>query len=139
MWQDIFDQLTAAGKMRHTLFWPEVGKEEETAMLRTLFNAALSLDVMTVAQLERFLSSMVQMNVAAPGHHTVPGPGIGALYDDLYAATCELVEADEKLSPLSILLFGKSLIPAHDRENLEQDIEKLCTADDRLGVMDVSS
>ena len=128
MWQKIFDQLTTAGQNQHNFFWPEVGKEEETTMLRTLFITAISLDIMTADQLERFLSSMVEMNVGAPCRDAVPGSGRGALYDDLYTAAGELVDADEKLSPLSLLLFGKSLIPARDRENLEQDLGKLHTA-----------
>jgi hypothetical protein len=135
MWQDIFDQLTSAGQGQHNFFWPEVDKEVETTMLRTLFSTAISLDIMTADELERFLSRMMAMNAAAPGYDILilPGSGIGSFSDDLYTATGELVDADEKLSPLSLLLFGKSLIPDRDRESLELDMDTLCTADNNRG------
>jgi hypothetical protein len=125
MWQDILDQLKANVQIHHNIFWPEMSKEEEYITLQALFGAAISLDIMTAGQVERFLFSMVEMNSAAPNNDTEPGSERGSSYDDLYAATRELVEADEMLSPLSMLLFGKNVLPASDRENLELDLDRL--------------
>jgi hypothetical protein len=125
MWQDILDQLKATVQIHHNIFWPEMSKAEEYTTLQALFGAAISFDIMIAGQVERLLLSMMKMNSAAPDNDTEPGSGRGSSYDDLYTATRELVEADEMLSPLSMLLFGKNLLSASDRENLEQDLDRL--------------
>ncbi len=121
MWQELLEQLKATGETDN-LFWPEVNRDREYLMLEQLFTAAIEGRILAEGEAEWFLTCVLSMTTGArnDGSGLMAANGQSA---NVYAATRELLDMDEKLSPICHALFKKRLVAPADREILEQDLE----------------
>ena len=87
-------------------------------MLQQLFATAIARNVLSSDHVEQFLLEVCAMQAPAQGAASQQ-----SLFFDLDAATRNLLAMDEKLSPLSLTLFGKRLLSDLDRETLKQALE----------------
>lgn len=55
MWDDAIKQLAGANDARGNVFWPDVHRETEQAMLRQLFATAVARNVLSGDHVEQFL------------------------------------------------------------------------------------
>lgn len=121
MWQNLLERLTKANKAQSNIFWPDLDREKEIAMLNRLFITAIARDVLTDDQAEQFLSEVCVINSCAECN--TPETISRLTSSDLNTVTRNLLNMDEMLSPISLMLFGRKLLQDHEREMLRQDIE----------------
>ncbi len=129
MWEYVFEQMTAAGFAQQNVFWPDLDWETEQALLHHLFTIACLRGLLTGDRVERFLNDVSA--VYAPGccgKHA----DCGSEAYDMVSATRSLLHMDDVLSPLSVMMFGRSLLPDHDRELLQEALDENCRPDDQL-------
>ena len=117
MWQNMLEQLMTTEELTDNLFWPDVDRHREHLMLWQLFTTALTRNVLVDDEVDRFLSGMAFMTGIAPDGRTEID-----FSATMHDAMAELLDMDQKLSPLSLTLFGRRLIPESDRDLLRQDI-----------------